>query len=55
MGYGDIVRWPREGERGQATVLFSDLSGYNAMKERLDPEVLPELAERIKADAVRTL
>src|SRR5690349_8514398 len=27
-----------EGERRQATVLFSDLSGYTAMNERLDPE-----------------
>ena len=28
------------GERRQATVLFSDLSGYTAMNERLDPEVV---------------
>ena len=27
-----------EGERKQITVLFSDLSGYTAMTERLDPE-----------------
>jgi len=27
-----------EGERKQVTVLFSDLSGYTAMSERLDPE-----------------
>ncbi|MCH8844894.1 MAG: zinc ribbon domain-containing protein, partial [SAR324 cluster bacterium] len=26
-----------DGERRQATVLFSDLSGYTAMNERLDP------------------
>ena len=27
-----------EGERRQATVLFSDLTGYTEMNERLDPE-----------------
>ena len=27
-----------EGDRRQATVLFSDLSGYTAMNERLDPK-----------------
>ena len=27
-----------EGERRHATVLFSDLSGYTAMNDRLDPE-----------------
>jgi class 3 adenylate cyclase len=41
-----------EGERRQATVLFSDLSGYTAMNERLDPELVAELVGRIKADAV---
>ncbi|MEE8436126.1 MAG: adenylate/guanylate cyclase domain-containing protein, partial [bacterium] len=45
-----------EGERRQATVLFSDLSGYTAMNERLDPEEVTiimghfkEAAERIVA------
>ena len=27
-----------EGERRRATILFSDLSGYTEMNERLDPE-----------------
>ena len=27
-----------EGERRQATIVFSDLSGYTSMNERLDPE-----------------
>src|SRR5689334_11325160 len=34
---------PGEGERRQATVLFSDLSGYTAMNEKLDPEVVAEI------------
>ena len=41
------------GERRQATVLFSDLSGYTAMNERLDPEEVQEFVARIKAEAVR--
>ena len=42
-----------EGERRQATVLFSDLSGYTAMNERLDPEEVRGIVGRIKAEAVR--
>ncbi len=45
------VRLP-EGERRQATVLFSDLSGYTAMNERLDPEDVEQIMGRIKAKAV---
>ena len=41
------------GERRQATVLFSDLSGYTAMNERLDPEEVQGVMSRIKAEAVR--
>ncbi|MCH8841463.1 MAG: PAS domain S-box protein [SAR324 cluster bacterium] len=44
---------PPEGERRQATVLFSDLSGYTAMNERLDPEEVRGIVGRIKAEAVR--
>ena len=36
-----------EGERKHVTVLFSDLSGYTAMSERLDPEELKETMSRI--------
>jgi predicted ATPase/class 3 adenylate cyclase len=36
-----------EGERRQVTVLFSDLSGYTAMSERLDPEEVKEIMSRI--------
>ena len=56
----DIAQSPRstiapalEGERRQATVLFSDLSGYTAMNERLDPEEVRGIVGRIKAEAVR--
>jgi class 3 adenylate cyclase/tetratricopeptide (TPR) repeat protein len=41
------------GERRQATILFSDLSGYTAMGERLDPEEVEAIMGRIKAEAVR--
>jgi len=36
-----------EGERKHITVLFSDLSGYTTMSERLDPEELKEIMSRI--------
>ena len=43
------------GERRQATVVFSDLSGYTAMNERLDPEEVEVVVSRIKAGAVRII
>ncbi len=36
-----------EGERKHVTVLFSDLSGYTAMSEKLDPEELKEITTKI--------
>jgi class 3 adenylate cyclase len=36
-----------EGERKHVTVVFSDLSGYTAMSERLDPEDVKEITGRI--------
>lgn len=39
------------GERRQATVLFSDLAGYTAMNEDLDPEEVQEIMGRFKAGA----
>jgi class 3 adenylate cyclase/tetratricopeptide (TPR) repeat protein len=36
-----------EGERKQVTVLFSDLSGYTAMTEKLDPEEVKEITGRL--------
>ncbi len=43
-----------EGERKQATVMFSDLSGYTAMTEKLDPEEVKTLMGDIfkKAEGV---
>ena len=39
------------GERRQATVVFSDISGYTALNEHLDPEEVEDLLSRIKARA----
>ena len=36
-----------EGERKHATVLFSDLSGYTALTEKIDPEEVKEIMSRI--------
>jgi class 3 adenylate cyclase len=35
------------GERKHVSVLFSDMSGYTAMSERLDPEEVKEITSRI--------
>ena len=40
------------GERRPATILFSDLTGYTAMNERLDPEEVEAIMRRIKEQAV---
>ena len=37
----------REAERKRITALFSDLSGYTAMTEKLDPEEVKEITSRI--------
>ena len=42
-----------EGERRHATVLFSDLSGYTELNDKLDPELVGELVGRIKDEAVK--
>jgi len=49
----DLTRTAAPGERRHATVLFSDLSGYTAMNECLDPEDVRAVMARIKAEAVR--
>ena len=38
---------PLKGERKFVTVLFSDLSGYTTMSEKLDPEEVKEIMSRI--------
>jgi len=38
---------PSVGERKHVTVLFSDLTGYTAMSEKLDPEEVKEITSRI--------
>lgn len=47
----DSVSSP-EGERRQATIVFSDLSGYTSMNERLDPEEVEAIMSKIKKEAV---
>lgn len=36
-----------EGERKQVTVLFVDASGFTALSERLDPEIIHGLMTRV--------
>jgi len=36
-----------EGERKFVTAMFSDLSGYTSMSEKLDPEEIKEIMSRI--------
>jgi class 3 adenylate cyclase/tetratricopeptide (TPR) repeat protein len=42
-----------EGERKHVTVLFTDLSGYTAMSERLDPEDVKEITGKIYSEVSR--
>ena len=42
-----------DGERRHATVMFSDLSGYTALNEALDPEEVEAVMARIKAVATQ--
>jgi class 3 adenylate cyclase/tetratricopeptide (TPR) repeat protein len=44
-----------EGERKQATVLFSDLSGYTTMTEKLDPEEVKEIMGRIFGETAKVV
>jgi class 3 adenylate cyclase/tetratricopeptide (TPR) repeat protein len=44
-----------EGERKYVTVLFSDLSGYTAMSERLDPEEVREITSRIFGEIAKVI
>ncbi len=42
-----------EGERKHVTILFSDVSGYTAITERLDPEDVKEIMSRIFGEITR--
>ena len=44
-----------EGERKHVTVLFSDLSGYTSMCEKLDPEEVKEIMSRMFGDIARVV
>ena len=44
-----------EGERRHVTVLFSDLSGYTAMTEKLDPEEVKEIMSRIFGEVTKAV
>jgi class 3 adenylate cyclase/tetratricopeptide (TPR) repeat protein len=43
----DLTTSDPEGERKYITAMFSDLSGYTAMSEKLDPEEIKEIMSRI--------
>ena len=46
---------PPAAERKRITVLFSDLSGYTAMSEKLDPEEVKEITSRIFGEVARVV
>ena len=44
-----------ESERKQVTVFFSDMSGYTAMAEKLDPEEVKEIMGRIFGEVAQVV
>ncbi len=46
---------PIGGERKHITALFSDLSGYTAMSERLDPEEVKEIMSRVFGEIAQVI
>ncbi|MBI5108190.1 MAG: AAA family ATPase [Rhodocyclales bacterium] len=46
---------PEDGQRRHASIVFSDLSGYTALNERLDPEEVEAIMGRIKEAATRII
>ncbi|MGV7222898.1 MAG: adenylate/guanylate cyclase domain-containing protein [Nitrospinales bacterium] len=46
---------PIKGERKHVTVLFSDLTGYTAMSERLDPEEVKDITSKIFDDITKII
>lgn len=52
---GQRVAAADDGERRHATIVFSDLSGYTALNECLDPEEVEAIMGRIKQAATRVV
>jgi class 3 adenylate cyclase/tetratricopeptide (TPR) repeat protein/energy-coupling factor transporter ATP-binding protein EcfA2 len=46
---------PTESERKHVTIMFSDLSGYTAMTEKLDPEDVKEIMNQIFGEITRII
>jgi len=53
--YAPVAPEAIEGERKYVTALFSDMSGYTAMSERLDPEEVKEITSRIFGEVSKTV
>ena len=53
--YIEALEPARQGERKHVAVLFSDLSGYTAMSERLDPEEVKGIMNRIFGDIAQVV
>ena len=51
----DKVEPAAEGERKHVTVLFSDLAGYTAMSEKLDPEEVKEITGHLFDDVSKII
>jgi len=51
----DNTCFPTEGERKYVTVLFSDLTGYTTMSEKLDPEEVKEITSRIFGEVAQVI
>jgi class 3 adenylate cyclase/tetratricopeptide (TPR) repeat protein len=51
----ELPEYAADPERKQVTALFSDLSGYTALSERLDPEETREIMSAIFADAAEVV
>ncbi|MBL0040511.1 MAG: AAA family ATPase [Xanthomonadales bacterium] len=52
---GHRVTGADDGERRHATILFSDLSGYTALNECLDPEEVEAIMDRVKRAATTVI
>jgi len=48
---GETAPTPSAQERRQVTVFFSDLSGFTALTERLDPEDVRDIVNKVWARA----